>query len=194
MIAPRWKKVFHDLWDNKLRSLLVISSIFIGVYNVAMAIALYDVVAEDLNTGWEGTNPSHAELYTSWFEPDLLESLRRIEGVGQVDGRHSISVQLKIGEDEWIPLRLHTQPEYTDQSLDQATAEQGYWPPGDRELVLERTSLPYSNAQIGDVVEIKLTDETIRKIPIVGVVHDINKIGSIVSLDGFITFRFLDEN
>ena len=124
MIAPRWKKILHDLWDNKLRSLLVIASIFIGVYNVAMAIALYDVVAEDLNTSWQSINPSHAELYTSWFEPDLLDSLQRIEGVGQVDGRHNISVQLKIGEDQWISLQLRTQPEYSDQNLNQVMVQE----------------------------------------------------------------------
>ena len=58
MIRPRWRKVFHDLWDNKVRSFLVIASIFIGIYSVGVAIALYQVVGDDMNSTWESINPS----------------------------------------------------------------------------------------------------------------------------------------
>ncbi|MBP1703995.1 MAG: hypothetical protein H6Q38_3102, partial [Chloroflexi bacterium] len=34
MSSPRWSKVFHDLWDHKGRSLVVILSIMVGVFAV----------------------------------------------------------------------------------------------------------------------------------------------------------------
>ena len=36
MLSPRWRKVLRDLWINKTRTLLVVLSIAVGVFDVGM--------------------------------------------------------------------------------------------------------------------------------------------------------------
>ena len=36
MLAPRWRKVFRDLWSNKTRTILVLLSIAVGVTAIGM--------------------------------------------------------------------------------------------------------------------------------------------------------------
>ena len=39
MLDPRWNKVLRDLWNNKLRTFLVVISIAVGVFAVGMAVS-----------------------------------------------------------------------------------------------------------------------------------------------------------
>ena len=40
-MRPRWKKIFSDLWGNKLRSFLVVASITIGLFAVGMITSMH---------------------------------------------------------------------------------------------------------------------------------------------------------
>lgn len=172
IIAPRWKKVFHDFWSNKVRSLLVILSIFIGVFSVGITISLYQILDEDLDYSYQSINPYHAQIWTSIFSSDQLNSLKKVEGVAEIDCRRSTQVQLRTAGGEWIPLQLTILPDFTNQNLGLIQRNAGAWPPRAKQLYLDRGSLKFSKAQIGDEVEIKLSDETIRKINLAGVVTD----------------------
>jgi putative ABC transport system permease protein len=193
MIRPRWRKVLRDLWDNKVRSLLVVASIFIGVFSVGLTVAMYLMIGEDLNTSWSATRPSNATIYTSPYEPEFLETIRRLPGVGGAEGSRGVSVQLRVGPDRWIPLYLTARPDYGESQIDLLKPQAGVWPPDDQQLVIERASLQWANAEIGDVVEIKLADDTLRKIPLVGSVHDAQAgPGSQLGLSGYVTLDTLE--
>jgi putative ABC transport system permease protein len=193
MVRPRWRKVWHDLWDNKSRSMLVIASIFIGVFSVGVTIAMYFLIGEDLNTSWKATQPAQIYLYTDSFDPDYLENIRRIPGVAGVEGKQQVSVQARIGADKWIPLYLGVRPDYARSDIDLLKPISGAWPPADRQLLIERASLPMTKAEIGDLLEIQLSDGTTRKIPLVGVVHDAQAgPGSEMGISGYVTFNTLE--
>ncbi len=193
MIRPRWRKVIRDIWENKVRTLLVVASIFIGIFSVGLTAAMYIMTGEDLNTSWIATNPAHAYIYTSTYQPEFLERVRRLPGVSGAEGRRGVTTRLKIGPDEWIPLFLTTKPTYGHSQIDVLKPEAGAWPPGDKELVIERSSLRWANAEIGDTLEIKLIDDTTRKIPLVGVVHDAQAgPGSALGISGYVTFDTLE--
>ena len=44
MIAPRWRKVFRDLWSNKTRTILVLLSIAVGVSAIGMVMGAQNIV------------------------------------------------------------------------------------------------------------------------------------------------------
>ena len=48
MFRPRWRKVLHDLWDSKLRTVLVVLSISVGVFAVGMIAGAYEIISNDL--------------------------------------------------------------------------------------------------------------------------------------------------
>jgi len=43
-LRPRWRKVLADLWDSKMRTFLVVSSIAVGVFSIGMIISAYIIV------------------------------------------------------------------------------------------------------------------------------------------------------
>jgi cell division protein FtsX len=59
MMRPRWKKVFTDLWGNKLRSLLVIASITIGLFAVGLITAMHTILTQDMRTSYSSVNPAN---------------------------------------------------------------------------------------------------------------------------------------
>ncbi len=170
--TPRWRIVLHSFWSNKLRSLLVILSIFIGVLSVGITVSLYYMLDQDLTYSYESINPYHAQLFTSLFQREQLSSIRRIEGLSTIDSRRSTQVQLRLPSGDWIPLQLTVVPNYLDQRLGLIQPIEGDWPPLPRRIYLDRGSVGRTQAQIGDVVEIKLRDDTIRQLPLGGIVKD----------------------
>jgi putative ABC transport system permease protein len=194
MIRPRWRKVLRDLWANKTRTLLVVLSISVGVFAVGTTASTWVMLSEDLSTDYAAINPSSAILFSAPFDDGLVRSVRRVDGVREAEGRFNIAVRLKTGPDEWRDLRLEAIDDYHDIRLNKVRPERGGWPPRKRELLIERASLHLTNANVGDVLVIKLPDGTRRELRIVGLTHDLNKVPAPFSGTpyGYITFDTLE--
>jgi putative ABC transport system permease protein len=192
-MQPRWRKVLRNLKDNKVRTALVVLSIFIGVFAVGVTTAMYGLVGEDLNTSWANSHPAHAYLYVAPFDEEFLESVRRLPGVAAAEGRTGVGVRLRVGPEKWIPLNLSARPDWGGSRIDTLKPVQGKWPPENRELILERASLELSGARVGDEVEIELNDMTRRKLRLVGLVHDAQAgPGSELGLTGYVSLEMME--
>jgi putative ABC transport system permease protein len=147
---------------------------------------------------YQATNPAHAQLYPSSFDDQLVESVRRMDGVREAEGRlDEISARLKVGPDQWKPLRIDVL-NYDDQRLNLVSPVSGDWPPPKKQLIIERQSLPLTNAQVGDVVEIETRDGKIRHLRIAGLAHDMNNppapfVGRVYGYVTFETAEWLGE-
>src|SRR5919205_3973682 len=101
MISPRWRKVLRDLWSNKTRTLLVVLSIAVGVFAVGTIVSSRLILSSDLSANYAATNPASALLRTAPFDNELVETVRRMDGVGEAEGRRRVAVRIQIGPDEW---------------------------------------------------------------------------------------------
>ena len=50
MISPRWKKVIRDLWKNKIRTIIVVLAIAVGVFAFGSVFITQEVLVSDMNT------------------------------------------------------------------------------------------------------------------------------------------------
>ena len=89
MNRPRWSKIFHDLWDHKGRTILVMLTIAVGVFAVGFVGDMFFITLPDLDRNYQVANPHAAILYTDLFDDSLIPSLEKIPGVGDVEGRSS---------------------------------------------------------------------------------------------------------
>ena len=87
MLTPRWRKIVRDLWHNKARTLIVVLSIAVGVFAVGMIVSTQIMLAEDMSSGYLSTNPASAYLYLGQFDDDMVEMVRRMDGVQEAEGR-----------------------------------------------------------------------------------------------------------
>ena len=174
MFRPRWSKVRRDLWANKSRTALVIISIAVGVFAFGVIAGARTTLLREVNQGYLAINPASATLQTDAFDEQLVDVIAGMPEVAEAEGRRTVTARIKIGEDEWYDISMRALDDYNDIQVSMITPESGAWPPRDKELLIERSSLPLINAQVGDVVQIELSDGTLRDLPITGLVHDVS--------------------
>jgi putative ABC transport system permease protein len=194
MFSPRWRKVLRDLWHNKTRTVIVVLSIAVGVFAVGMIVSTQIMLSNDLAVSYAATDPASAELYPAAFDEELVQVVRRMDGIREAEGRRSVSVRLKVGPDEWRTLSLDTIHDYDDMRVHKLAPESGAWPPPKRELLIERASLPLTNADVGDTVVVETPDGKLRQMRIAGLAHDMNKAPAqfVGTPYGYITFDTLE--
>lgn len=168
---PRWRKVLSDLWGNRLRSLLVIASIAVGLFAVGIIANSSEIISEDMRTGYAAVQPANIQILGDSFDQDLVDQIKRIEGVADAEGVRSARLRLKTGE-EWITIQVKAIPEIEETAINQIRLEQGTWPPDSREIAIERYKLPDTGAGIGDLVEVEPVVGSTRLLKVSGVVYD----------------------
>ncbi len=189
MIGPRWRKILRDLWLNKMRTLLVVLSIAVGVFGVGTVTLTFTLVQDEMMANYARAHPASATIYADAFDDTLLETVKRMPGIAEVEARSAITVRLRIGPDEWKAITLYTLSDFHNISINQVVPQKFYepaptfggerseWPPADRELVLERSSLLLPgllppNVKVGDSLEVETTNGQQRFLRIAGLAHE----------------------
>lgn len=170
MLRPRWRKVFADVWSNKTRTMLVVLSIAVGVFAIGAIAGANALLTREMTAAYLAVNPADISIYPDAFDDELVRTVRRIPGVADADGRRTISVRLQTGPDQWRDMTIYIVRDFEDMRINKILPVEGAWPPPPRTLLVERASLPLTGATIGDTVTIRLPDETLRRMQIVGTV------------------------
>ncbi len=171
MIAPRWRKVFRDLLGRPGRSLLAVLAMAAGVFQIGAMLYKYALLQPELTTMYDRTQPAAATLTTDDASDALLESVRQVRGVAAAEARPVVITRLRLGEDEWVPAILFVVRDFEHQHIDTFEPEQGAWPPGDGEVLLERTALSVAGVAVNDSVTVRLQGEDDRVLAVSGTVH-----------------------
>ncbi|NJP07254.1 MAG: ABC transporter permease [Chloroflexaceae bacterium] len=203
MLRPRWSKVLRDLWGNKTRTILVVLSIAVGVFAVGLIATARTNLSVGLAESYAAIDPASAMLMVSdpflgggtvGFDDDLVHAVRRMDTVAEAEGRRMVTVRLRIGPNEWRNLQLFAISDYEDMNVNRLLPQSGQWPPGDNEMLIERSALGLAQADVGDRVLIKtpLGDE--RHISIVGLAHDLSRLPPFMdgNIYGYITLDTLE--
>jgi putative ABC transport system permease protein len=85
-MRPRWRKVIHDLWDNKARTMLVVFSIAVGVFSIGVISGAYQIISNDMSVSYASNNPANIELRMANFNDDVLTSINNSHGVAASSG------------------------------------------------------------------------------------------------------------
>jgi putative ABC transport system permease protein len=193
MIGVRWRKVLRDLSNNKLRTMLVVLSIAVGVFAIGMVSGSYEIISRDLSSSYNAVNPAMATIYSSSFKENFVETIHKVKGVTGAQGRRTVSVRVKVGE-EWRQLELAVIPDYNDIRINKPKSISGSWPPPDKQMLIERSGLDDIKVGVGSAVEVESPDGKKRSLRIAGVVHDITQVPTFFSgkIYGYITLATLD--
>ncbi len=169
----RTRKVLRDIWQNKVRTALVVISIAVGLMAISTTFRAQAIFRQNLDAELTAINQASATLLTTPVNDDVITAVSEVAQIDQAEGIQMIPARVKIGED-WRTLRLLAIPDFADVQIDKIRPEAGAWPPQERTLFVERSSLGTFGKEIGDTVMIESPTGTIREIPIAGTVHDLN--------------------
>ncbi|TFG71785.1 MAG: ABC transporter permease, partial [Anaerolineales bacterium] len=171
-MRPRWSKTLSDLRDNKLRTLLVVASIAIGVFSIGMIVSAYVILAEDIDQSYASVSPVNIEIWTDPFYDDFLRTVDRIPGVDIAEGRQITGVRTSIDGLEWQNLTLIAVKDFDTMGINQLSTLTGVQSLNRRELLVSEDFLADSGYQVGDLLQIDLPNGTTHSLPVVGLVAD----------------------
>src|SRR5688572_7448412 len=107
IMKPRWQKVFHDLIDNKGRTLLVVFSIAVGVFSIGVIVGAYQIISNDMSISYSANHPANIELRMSNFDEDILASIRNQNEVQDAEARRVFNIRVRVpGTENWTTLDM----------------------------------------------------------------------------------------
>jgi putative ABC transport system permease protein len=176
-MSPRWKKIVNDLWSSKSRTALVVISIFIGVFATGVISGARSIVVNELQRSYEATRPAQTSIRFSEddsFGDDLIEVIRKMDGVEDAEGRRLVGVSMQVAPGDWEDLQLTVIPDFDDVRINQFDVVAGEPDPGDKEVLIERSSMAEMDVTIGDSLLVERSDGKQKLLEIVGIIHDIS--------------------
>ncbi len=173
LMRPRWRKVFHDLWDNIMRTLLVVFSIAVGVFSIGVISGAYMIISNDMGASYAANNPSNIEIRTSSFDDDVLASIRNVNGVKDAEGRRVVNFRVRTeASEQWVTINMVAFDEFAKNKVNLLVPVLGKSEASKNEIVLEKEALKDLNVSVGDSLVIELADGTIKTLEVVGIVQD----------------------
>jgi putative ABC transport system permease protein len=172
-MKPRWRKVFHDLLDNKGRTLLVVFSIAVGVFSIGVIAGAYQIIANDMSVSYSANNPANVELRMTDFDEDTLEMIRNQRGVEHAEGRRIFNIRVRVpGTEKWTTLDMIAFEDFEKNAINLLIPVEGQVMPGKREVLLEQDVLQHIDTRLGELLEFQLPDGSTKTMPVMGIVQD----------------------
>ncbi|MBL6980020.1 MAG: FtsX-like permease family protein [Anaerolineales bacterium] len=168
-----FRKVWRDLWRNFGRTVMVVLSIAIGVMAVGMVVSGNQMVLGQMAQSHLDSNPSHGVLYIAGLaSEDTIRSLRRVEGVDDIEGFADATIRWKSTLDgEWQDGHIITYTDYENQKYDQLTLMDGNWPT-EKLIAVEAAHIEsFGVPEIGGTVYFEI-NERARALEVNGVVRN----------------------
>jgi putative ABC transport system permease protein len=166
-----WEKVRVDLWDNKIRTILAILSISAGVFAIGVTFGMADQLLSGMDQAHQSVFPSHINMFLNKrIDRDTARSLKRIEGVEDVEPSNQVAVRYKIHpEDAWETGLVVMRDDYKHQTYDVLQLKSGRWPEKN-DVGIERLSSQYFKIDTGDQVIFEVGN-TQRSLSVIGKVR-----------------------
>jgi len=173
-MRPRWHKVFSDLTSHRIRSLLVIASIAVGLFAIGMITTVYVILAEDIRASYEAINPANVQINAALFDDEFVEHIRRMPPIAAAEGAWITSLQVRTASGEWRPIAVKAQDFDAGGAtpIGRPILVEGAWPLADREIALDVNRADETGAALGDELVVKLPSGTIRHMRLAAIVHD----------------------
>jgi len=171
LLKPRWSKVFTDLWEDKTRTGLVVASIAVGVFAIGMIITTFVILKADINHSWATINPPNIEIWTDPFDKDFVRSIEKIPGVEDVEGRRTIQIRARSGDENWQGVSLIGISDFTGK-INLLSPIEGTQFPGENEAIVSQDIAHVTGFQVGETIDIELPDGSTHHLKVVGLITD----------------------
>jgi putative ABC transport system permease protein len=172
MSHTKWRKTLRDLSANKLRSFFVILAIAIGVFGISTVANSYAILKREMDKNYQNTTPSSTTLLTSSLGTSEIKEISSLPYIDEVEEREKVVGRVQTGENEWKDIWLFVIDDFSNIRLDTFIPENGAFPPNSGEILFERKSLNFANAQIGKDISVKIRGGSATVLKLTGSVHD----------------------
>jgi putative ABC transport system permease protein len=173
MLKPRWRKVLRDIWMHKARTLLVVLAIATGMVAAGTLLDAWALVRRATAETYLASHPVSATLKIDVVDAELLAQVRALPDVGAARARRTlVATQRDNGARRTV--LLYALDDFNAQQIGRLQPELGAWPPADANVIIERSSLDFSGARIGEPIMLAVGNSEPRALPVTGIVRDVS--------------------
>lgn len=125
-----WQKVWFDLWSNKLRTLLAVISIAVGVFAVGTIFGMNDQMLTAMDASHRKDMPQHFTMYLNTpIDAEQVRALRKVPGVENIEAFNEVAVRYRFpGQENWHQGLMHMRDDYENQKYQLLQLKAGQWP------------------------------------------------------------------
>jgi putative ABC transport system permease protein len=173
----RWSKVWRDLWNDKMRTFLVVLSITIGVVGVGVIGQSRYFLTKGMENSFSASNPANVTILAETFDREIASQIENMDNIQKLEIQNTLYGKVKSLSDrsnqgDWNSLKLISVSDFNKLSLNKLFLEKGNWPSTIQEIVMEEVSMNSLELQIGDDVIIQHPNGTEVTFNISGTVFD----------------------
>jgi putative ABC transport system permease protein len=173
MIATRWRKLFGDFNAIQGRILMMVATIAIGIYGVAALSSGYVILSREIARNYIATNAASAHIdVDATADARLVASILQNPDILAADATATVVARVELKPDEWVRLVLFVIPDFVGLRINRIFPQRGAYPPGEGTLLLERESLTFLRANIGDAIRLQTPNGLPTSVTVSGTVHD----------------------
>ena len=173
LLAPRWAKVRRDVLQHKVRTVLVVLAIAIGIIGAGAVLDTWSLLRRVTRGEFASSNPASATLATESIDPALLDRIRAMPSIRDVQARRTMMGSARTASG-WRTAILFAVDDFTAIRIGIVKPEAGEWPPPDGGVVVEASSVEFAGASVGDSLAIQLRDaKQPNMLPIAGIARDV---------------------
>ncbi|HEY3312035.1 MAG TPA: FtsX-like permease family protein [Anaerolineales bacterium] len=170
----RWRKVWMDFWSNKTRSLLMVSTILVGVFSIGLVNNMARMMNHDMDSDFLSSNPSEVKISAYPLNDDWVRWMRDIPGVGDVEGRNNLIAKWVTPAGQSTNIQIAAIKSIDSLRVDQVKPAQpgGLLPSLGRQDIIFDRSAEMLGLQPGQDIEIEMPGGDKRSLHFIGYVHD----------------------
>jgi putative ABC transport system permease protein len=169
-----WRKVLRDLWRSKFRTILVVISTAVGVFALGLVYGMSGVLNARLAESHRESVPPHITFYTSYFDQEVVETIKREPDVSDAEGIKVALIKWKQeGDDDWQDGYVFARADYEAQHINIFDLQSGQWPTESstrRTMSVERMTARHYHLSTGSEIVVEFGRRE-RRLPIEGVMR-----------------------
>jgi putative ABC transport system permease protein len=174
MLPSTIKKILADLLSSKVRSILVVLSIAVGVFAVGMIATSFSLIQKDMSADYLAANPHTARLYTSApFNSSEAVVVLDVPDVENFEDRYSLWVKILGSNGRQYPINIDSLTSLDETKVDKVLYESGKTELKDGEIYIERQGAEGLGLKTGDTVALLLNNGQTISLKMAGSVHDV---------------------
>ena len=171
MASPRVRKILRDVWHHKARTILVVLAISIGIVGAGAVLNTWSLLRRVTREGFLATNPASATIRTDSIDASLLDRVRALPAIREVQARRTVIGRAMVGG-AWRSAVLFTVADFTAIRIGTLQPMSGAWPPALGTVVIESSSMEYADAAIGQPLIVQVGDAEQQALDVSGIARD----------------------
>jgi len=172
-LTPRWLKMLRDTWLHKARTLLVMLAIAVGMTAAGALLNAWALVQHVTESSYKSSEPVSATLTVEGAGPSLLAEVRALPGVAAARVRRTVVAVAHVNGARATAL-LYALDDFARIDINRLQPEIGEWPPADGHMIIERSSLVYAGASVGQPIMLSFGSGSPLPIDVTGIVRDVS--------------------